>query len=692
MRVEHKDKIFVQIFLSFFFLFFLVLIGVSYNQYSVIEREMSKENVRVVDGIVSGADINMEFLENYMDGFKSNSDFLNYITKNDATPEEIYRVQRFLRKDSQMFGRDNLDIGIVNLDKASVIFSEETFNVYDYQRIMKLKLFNLTESFINIEGDYIVKYIPYQQSRNSDRVLYVVRLKKDYMKRIFKESEGIKWYIKGSGGYIDLDDLRESLDASDLKSVETNGLLKGKVFYRITTDKREISYELFWKLLLGMFIIYGLSYFLAKLIFKITYNPLEESLETLEDSNSKHINEYLKLKELMIKVKRENSQVEEKLENSMMFLSSKYLKEFLQGIIDYGELSERLPESCEILKKESYQIVIIKRISREEVYMREAETLIKSEVDRMVGESCRDTEVLDINNNLTAYICSYNETGKDDLKKLMEYFNNKYSVKLEIAITDKLNTLTEVQREYTSLIKYFDYTLGSENIVTKENIDETLKSKYYYPISIEQDFIDKISKGDTTLAKAMIVKVFYENLQERRISREEEKTLQILMLNTLRRLINILETDDSVTKKIEGLINKLSFTEIAIFEDEYLKSLDYIIEGAVKTEKKEKVDLRERVEEFIINNYMYEITLQDLADHTGYSQHYMSYVFKGLFKESFRSKINTYRIEKAKEIMAEEPNLKVYEIAKKVGYNSSSSFIKIFKSIEGCSPGVYREK
>ena len=52
--------------------------------------------------------------------------------------------------------------------------------------------------------------------------------------------------------------------------------------------------------------------------------------------------------------------------------------------------------------------------------------------------------------------------------------------------------------------------------------------------------------------------------------------------------------------------------------------------------------------------------------------------------------INQRRIEKAKQIIAADESITLADIAQQIGYNSSQTFIRIFKRYEGVTPGQYR--
>jgi YesN/AraC family two-component response regulator len=56
---------------------------------------------------------------------------------------------------------------------------------------------------------------------------------------------------------------------------------------------------------------------------------------------------------------------------------------------------------------------------------------------------------------------------------------------------------------------------------------------------------------------------------------------------------------------------------------------------------------------------------------------------------SFKPYVNQLRVEKAKRLMSEQES-SINEIASKVGFKNTNSFIRVFKQFEGTTPGTYR--
>lgn len=87
-----------------------------------------------------------------------------------------------------------------------------------------------------------------------------------------------------------------------------------------------------------------------------------------------------------------------------------------------------------------------------------------------------------------------------------------------------------------------------------------------------------------------------------------------------------------------------------------------------------------------------DFSLPDLAQQLGSSVHVLSQVINNGLGKSFFEMVAEYRIEEAKKLLKDQPNIKVEEIAEQVGYNSKSSFNNSFKKLTGFTPSEYRSE
>ena len=93
--------------------------------------------------------------------------------------------------------------------------------------------------------------------------------------------------------------------------------------------------------------------------------------------------------------------------------------------------------------------------------------------------------------------------------------------------------------------------------------------------------------------------------------------------------------------------------------------------------------------EFINENYMKQITLNDVAESIFVSSNYTSKIFKRELGMNFSDYLIDVRIKKAK-MLLKNIEYKNYEIAEMVGIPDAYYFSKIFKRITGCTPSEFR--
>lgn len=97
----------------------------------------------------------------------------------------------------------------------------------------------------------------------------------------------------------------------------------------------------------------------------------------------------------------------------------------------------------------------------------------------------------------------------------------------------------------------------------------------------------------------------------------------------------------------------------------------------------------EDVVSYIDHNYAQSLTLEEVAPLFGYNSVYFGKLFSKEMNISFNSYLNEKRMIEAKKLLRDS-ELKVYEIAARVGYNDVDYFSKKFKNSEGKSPADYR--
>ncbi len=86
------------------------------------------------------------------------------------------------------------------------------------------------------------------------------------------------------------------------------------------------------------------------------------------------------------------------------------------------------------------------------------------------------------------------------------------------------------------------------------------------------------------------------------------------------------------------------------------------------------------------------VSLNNIAGKIGVSPKLLSYVINEELKMTFRELINSYRIQRAKELLILEDERSILDIAYDTGYNSKEVFNRVFKKFTGITPSQFRKE
>ncbi|MGM9737932.1 MAG: helix-turn-helix domain-containing protein [Candidatus Cryptobacteroides sp.] len=89
-------------------------------------------------------------------------------------------------------------------------------------------------------------------------------------------------------------------------------------------------------------------------------------------------------------------------------------------------------------------------------------------------------------------------------------------------------------------------------------------------------------------------------------------------------------------------------------------------------------------------NILRDFTLGSMSEDIGVSPRALSRYFSLYLAQDFRLWKNNLKIKKAMELLVEQPDYELSEIASAVGFPDKSNFYRQFRLIAGCTPGVWK--
>ncbi|MBR6602995.1 MAG: helix-turn-helix transcriptional regulator [Clostridia bacterium] len=109
----------------------------------------------------------------------------------------------------------------------------------------------------------------------------------------------------------------------------------------------------------------------------------------------------------------------------------------------------------------------------------------------------------------------------------------------------------------------------------------------------------------------------------------------------------------------------------------YMICGEFLKTAELREKKKAELPVQ-KIIEYVEKNFMSDITMHDVAKELGYEYHYFSRCFGEIFHTNFKSFVNTYRIERAEQLMKNEKMSKT-EIAALSGFGSVRSFNRVLR-------------
>jgi two-component system response regulator YesN len=214
-----------------------------------------------------------------------------------------------------------------------------------------------------------------------------------------------------------------------------------------------------------------------------------------------------------------------------------------------------------------------------------------------------------------------------------------------------------------------------------------------YPREIEKELIEAVQCGGREMAKR-ILNIFLG---------------EIFMfaggnMNTIRaRLFELVafisraaiesgapvESINGIIKKSFGLFNDdISFEELCYLTTEVMDS--FITTVFIERKQKQYSRHLTKATEYIGQHYADEMTLHTVAEAVFVSEFYLSHLFRKEMNITFSDYVCRVRINKAKEILKRDSDIRIQEIGETVGFNDSNYFAKSFKKLTGISPREYQ--
>lgn len=278
------------------------------------------------------------------------------------------------------------------------------------------------------------------------------------------------------------------------------------------------------------------------------------------------------------------------------------------------------------------------------------------------------------------------------LERLQAALSRRLDAPVYLFVGETVPRLRDLRESYQSATAaaLHKYALDRRIIVHDELAGEPLNYASLDPALIRR-LAERAEEGDETALAAAIEDVF-RLFRELRLAPEAVKLAVHACVSELLNTMNRLGIDSSELRHLPPM---LGWQDLCLTPEE-LKRLftAFMTECADRLAAKRKDSIKgsiQKIKEYIEAHYHENISLKSIAATFYTNPVYLGQLFKKTYGMYFNEYLLSIRIREAKKLLR-RTDLRIYEIAHRVGFSNPDYFVTQFEKIENMTPTEYRNK
>lgn len=294
--------------------------------------------------------------------------------------------------------------------------------------------------------------------------------------------------------------------------------------------------------------------------------------------------------------------------------------------------------------------------------------------------------------------CVVYPSAKTDLllvfaSKLQQQILSLLQVKTIIAIGEGSSVKT-LGSNFRNLLHYIDQKLiiKENDIILYANAGTRLHS-----LSINGQILDRLLLGFREVNGTLIqdaMQAAYHDIASHPEAQIEE--CRIYLLQIFAQVINYL-TEQGISSYIAPLdimtiYHRMkeftSFAELKTFATSCMDSYCQLVAAKQVDQTNQTIH---HIKEYIASHYSEPITVSEIANAVYLSTTYTCTLFKKETGKTLNNYLTIYRMKKAAELLT-NPQYKLYQVSRAVGYSDTAYFIRQFRNYSGQTPTEYRKQ
>lgn len=370
------------------------------------------------------------------------------------------------------------------------------------------------------------------------------------------------------------------------------------------------------------------------------------------------------------------------------------MKDLLFGNVEENEEGyQKLKQACGLKNGLVYEMMA--------GYIGNAEPEYRQKVEKRVEELKVKFKSMIIylfyRENEQIFYCLAVGERKEDFLKWEESFYRRM-IAMELSQMERPAWAKEIFNDYTMLKNigkilksYLSYALvlGDEIWITKENVARYEPEEFVYPADVNNKMKNAVCQGSQE-GIINAAKLFIKYMKEHRFDaadiHQAFSKSYFLIMDTLQDIDQSLYGELQSANVLQLMADALTWKEL---ENAYGDIVRILTGPKVRREDISNYVIKKAIN-YIREHFQEGITQEEVSRKLEITPEYLSTLFNREMGINFSTFLKQFRISHAKRLL-KGTDLKIYEIAKAVGYHDSKYFARVFKEEQGISPAEYRQ-
>jgi AraC-type DNA-binding domain-containing proteins len=412
---------------------------------------------------------------------------------------------------------------------------------------------------------------------------------------------------------------------------------------------------------------------------------------------SNHMNPVFQLDSRLNEVTRSQNQLQEVVDLQRPYVSKSYLRDILLGKISTSAELSYITDYLQLANKQlRFQVIFINFYHIDDVqYLdngKNLQDIVQEYVIAQLQEYALPYTYSAAERSL-ALLLHYNENTPNILLTLQEkflhihnFFLEQYSLWIFCGVglaTSRLNNVWESYQQAQDMIHY-----GSKNyIFLLYEMKQKDSRSFYYPPELSTKMTHFITTNNHTQVVELFHFIHQENIEDRSLP---VHLLNFLLSDIRNTLIKVRFSVTDNTEEHQQILKKL--------DQRFKEPLTFTLCENIALELCELYSTQKQSCDIIGNtiNYIKEnfkdpsLGLNKISDEFQISESYFSHMFKERTGVNFSVYLEDLRLTQAIYLL-KETNSNLSSLYLDVGYNSASTFRRVFKKRYGISPSTFRD-